>query len=189
MKKIVLSIMGSFLIAGAFAQTTFKNDKFHSQLKFDITHTGVSTVSGSFTDFEATVTAAKPDFSDAVFQLTAKTASISTGIEPRDNHLKTDQFFDVAAYPTLSFTSTSVNKISDGKYTLNGNLTMHGVTKPVVLDLWYRGTITNPMSKKEVSGFRATGKINRSEFGIGTKFPGNSIGEEVTITADGEFSK
>ena len=189
MKKIIAGLAASLIMCSAGAQTTFKADKFHSQLKFDITHTGVSTVSGAFTDFEATVTAAKADFSDAVFQLTAKSASINTGIEPRDNHLKTDQFIDVATYPALSYTSTSVNKISEGRFTLNGNLTMHGVTKPVIMDLWYRGTITNPMSKKEVSGFRATGKINRSDFGIGTKFPGNSIGEEVIIIADGEFSK
>lgn len=189
MKKIISGLAALLVMCSAGAQATYKNDKFHSQLKFDITHTGVSTVSGSFTDFEATITASKPDFSDAVFQLTAKAESINTGIEPRDHHLKTDQFFDVATYPTLSFTSTSVNKISEGRYTLNGNLTMHGVTKPVIMDLWYRGTITNKMSKKEVSGFRATGKINRVDFGIGTKFPGDSIGEEVTITADGEFSK
>ncbi len=189
MKKIVLSAAVALLSISSFAQTTWKSDKMHSQLKFDVTHMGVSTVSGAFTDFDATVTASKADFSDAVFSLTAKSESINTGVEPRNNHLKTADFFDVATYPIVTFTSTSINKISEGKYTLNGNLTMHGVTKPVILDLWYRGTITNPMSKKEVTGFRATGKINRADFGIGSKFPGAVVSEEVTLTADGEFGK
>ena len=173
----------------AFAQTTWKNDKMHSQLKFDITHMGVSTVSGAFTDFDATVTASKPNFSDAVFQLSAKAESINTGVTPRDNHLKSADFFDVATYPAVTFLSSNVKKKGKDKYIVTGNLTMHGITKEVKLELWYRGTMTNPMSKKEVTGFRATGKINRADFGIGPKFPAASLSEEVTITADGEFGK
>lgn len=190
MKKIFLSAAAMFVLAASsFAQTTWKSDKMHSQLKFDVTHMGISTVSGAFTDFDASVTASKADFSDAVFQLTAKTESINTGVEPRNNHLKTADFFDAAANPTITFKSTSITKTGDGKYKLVGDLTMHGVTKPVTLDLWYRGTIVSPMSKKEVTGFRATGKINRMDFGIGSKFPAAAVSEEVSITADGEFGK
>ena len=189
MKKTFLALTAVMIALAGFCQTTLKADKMHSQLKFDITHLGVSTVSGAFTDFEASVTAAKADFSDAVFQLTAKAESINTGIEPRNNHLKSPDFFDVAAFPTLNFKSNGIKKGKKGKYVLTGDLTMHGITKPVAMELWYRGTITNPMSKKEVTGFRATGKINRADFGIGPKFPAVSISEEVTITADGEFGK
>jgi len=189
MKKITLSALLFVSSFAAFAQTAWKSDKAHSQLKFDITHLGVSTVSGDFTDFDATIQSSKPDFSDAVFALTAKTASINTGVEKRNDHLKSADFFDSAANPELSFKSTGVKKISDGKYQLSGDLTMHGVTKPVMLDLWYRGTISNPMNKKPVAGFRATGTIKRADFSIGTKFPAPMLSEEVTITADGEFGQ
>lgn len=189
MKMILLVSCLSLMSVIGFAQTTWKSDKAHSQLKFDITHMGVSTVSGAFTDFDATITAAKPDFSDAVFTLTAKTASINTGIDKRNDHLKSPDFFDAAANPDLTFKSTSVKKAGADKYQLTGDLTMHGVTKSVTLDLWYRGTINNPMNKKPVAGFRATGTIKRADFGIGPKFAPPMLSEEVTITADGEFGQ
>jgi polyisoprenoid-binding protein YceI len=189
MRKISFVILLSVLSIASFAQTTWKSDKAHSQLKFDITHMSVSTVSGAFTDFDATIKAAKPDFSDAVFELTAKTASINTGVEKRNDHLKSPDFFDAAANPELSFKSTSVKKSGNDKYQLTGDLTMHGVTKPVTLELWYRGTVTNPMNKKAVAGFRATGTIKRADFGVGPKFAPPMLSEEVTITADGEFGQ
>lgn len=188
MKKITFLVLILAASISTFAQT-WKSDKAHSQLKFDITHMGLSTVSGSFGDFEATVTASKPDFSDAKFELTAQTTSINTGIGQRDDHLRSADFFDVAANPAITFKSTSLTKVSDGKYKVTGDLTLHGVTKPVTLDLWYRGTAENPMSKKPTAGFRVTGSIKRTDFGIGTKFPAAMLGEEVAIFADGEFGK
>ena len=189
MKKIsclVLLVAASF---STFAQSSWKSDKAHSQLKFDIQHLGVSTVSGAFTDFEATVTAAKPDFSDAAFELTAQATSVNTGIEQRDKHLKSPDFFDVANIPTITFKSTSLKKAGKDRYKVTGDLTLHGVTKPVTLDLWYRGTIENPMSKKPTAGFRVTGNIQRSDFGIGGTFPATALSEEVAVVADGEFVK
>ena len=187
MKKVFLIIQFVALSFGAMAQSVWQSDKAHSQLKFDITHLGVSTVSGAFTDFDASITASKPDFSDAVFSLTAKTESINTGVEKRNDHLKSADFFDVATNPELSFKSTGLKSAGKDKYQLTGNLTMHGVTKPVTMELWYRGTITNQMSKKLVAGFRATGVIKRADFNLGTKFAAPMLSEEVTIIADGEF--
>lgn len=187
MKKLMLIIQFAVISVGAFAQTKWQSDKAHSQLKFDITHLGVSTVSGAFTDFDATIVSAKPDFSDATFELTAKTESINTGVEKRNEHLKSADFFDVAANPQLTFKSTGVKSAGKDKYQLMGELTMHGITKPVTLELWYRGTINNPMNKKPVAGFRATGTIKRSDFNLGTKFAPPMLSEEVTIVADGEF--
>ena len=188
MKKISFFILLTVASFTTFAQT-WKSDKAHSQLKFDITHLGVSTVSGAFTDFDATINATKPDFSDATFTLTAKTASINTGVEKRNEHLKSADFFDAAANPEITFKSTSFKKVSESKYQLTGNLTMHGITKPVSLDFIYRGTVTNPMNKKAVAGFRATGTIKRSDFAIGPKFEAPMLSEEVVITADGEFGQ
>ena len=189
MKKIIILLAVALLITAAFAQTTWNSDKMHSKLQFTITHLMVSDVDGEFKDFSATIVASKPDFSDAAFQLTANTASVNTGVDARDNHLKSDAFFNVAKFPTLTFTSTSITKTTANHYKLSGNLTLNGVTKPVSFDLWYRGTITNPMSKADDAGFKATGVIKRSDFNFGTSFGASTLSDEVTITANGEFGK
>jgi polyisoprenoid-binding protein YceI len=188
MKKFTV-ILSAFLFLTAF--TTFnniwKNDDPHSQLGFTVTHLGISEISGTFNDFDATVSSVKPDFSDAVFELTAKVASIDTRVEARNNHLKSADFFDAAKFPTLDFKSTSLKKISKDTYKLNGNLTLHGITKPVTMDLQYKGSVENPMSKKQTVGFQVSGTIKRSDFNLGNGFPAPMISDEVRIKADGEF--
>ena len=189
MKKTLILLAVAFLNTAAFAQTTWNNDKMHSKLQFTITHLAVSDVDGEFKDFSVTIWAAKPDFSDAKFQLTANTASVNTGVDARDNHLKSGDFFDVANFPTMTFTSTGITTASPGHYKLTGDLTLHGVTKSVTMDLAYRGTITNPMSKADDAGFKLTGVIKRSDFGFGSKFGSPMLSDEVTINANGEFGK
>lgn len=188
MKKIFL-IITAFVALTAFTtiNNPWTNDDPHSQLGFTITHLGIADVSGTFNDFDVTVKSSKPDFSDASFELMAKTASIDTRVEARDNHLKSADFFDVAKYPTLNFKSTGIKKAGKNKYKLTGDLTLHGVTKPVTMDLTYRGTVENQMSKKQTAGFQITGKIKRSDFNVGPGFPAPMISDEVRIKADGEF--
>ena len=188
MKKTIILIAVALLSTTAFAQTTWTSDKYHSKLQFSITHLLVSDVDGEFKDFSATIVAAKPDFSDAKFQMTANATSVNTGIDARDNHLRTDGFFDAAKYPTLAFTSTGITKTSTNHYKLTGDLTLHGVTKPVTLDLWYRGTITTPQGKID-AGFQATGTIKRSDFNFGSGFGASTLSDEVAIKANGEFGK
>jgi polyisoprenoid-binding protein YceI len=189
MKKTIILFAVALLNTAAFAQTTWNNDKAHSKIQFTITHLLVSDVDGEFKDFSATITAAKPDFSDAKFNLTVNTASVNTGVDQRDGHLKTDAFFDVAKYPTLTFVSTSVTQTSPNHYKLTGNFTLHGVTKTETFDLWYRGTITNPMSKADDAGFQVTGVIKRSDFNFGGGFGTSMLSDEVTVKANGEFGK
>lgn len=189
MKKLLILLAVVSIQLSAIAQDVWKNDKSHSQLMFSISHMGVSEVSGAFKKFEVTITSAKPDFSDAVITMTADIASINTGIDMRDNHLKSPDFFDSSANPTMTFKSNSLQKTGTDKYTLTGDLTLHGVTKPVTLNLWYRGSVENPRSKKPVAGFQLTGTIKRSDFGIGPKFQPPMLGDEVMIKADGEFGK
>jgi len=188
MKKIII-ILSAFFFLSSFAtfNDVWKNDDPHSQLGFTVTHLGIADVSGVFNDFDVTVTSSKPDFSDAVFALTAKVASIDTRVEARNNHLKSADFFDVEKYPTMEFKSTSIKKAGKNKYKLSGDFTLLGVTKPVTLDLSYKGTVENPMSKKPTAGFQVTGVINRSDFNLGSKFPAPMISNEVRIKADGEF--
>jgi len=190
MKKTALlfAVCSLFSLAG-FAQNTWSLDKAHSKLGFTVTHMLISDVDGSFTDFDATITSSKDDFSDAVVEMTAKAGSVNTQNEKRDAHLKNEDFFDVTKHSTITFKSKTFQKVGENKYKVTGDLTLHGVTKPVTLDATLRGTTVNPMSKKTVAGFKVTGTIKRSDFNFGTKYPNAMLSEEVTITANTEFVK
>jgi polyisoprenoid-binding protein YceI len=188
MKKTVIFLSALFVLtAFTTVLTTWKNDPPHSQLGFTVTHLGISDVSGTFNNFNVAVTSSKKDFSDAVFELTAEVGSIDTRVEQRNNHLKSADFFEVEKYPTMTFKSTSIEKAGKDKYKLSGNLTIRDITKPVTMDLVYRGTIENPQSKATTAGFQLTGTIKRSDFNVGPKFPAPMISDKVRIKADGEF--
>jgi polyisoprenoid-binding protein YceI len=189
MKKVIILLAVALLNTAAFAQTTWNNDKMHSKLGFTITHLMVSDVDGIFKDFSCTIVASKPDFSDAKFQLTVNVESVSTDVDYRDKDLKSASYFDAAKFPTITFTSTGITTVSTNHYKLSGNLTLHGVTKPVTMDLWYRGTITNPMSKKDDAGFKLTGVIKRTDFNFAPAAGSAMLSDEVTINANGEFGK
>lgn len=186
MKKIASIAAGMMLTATSFAQT-WNVDKAHAKVGFTITHLMVSDVDGMFKTFDATINSSKPDFSDAVFNLTAQTASIFTDNEKRDGHLKSADFFDAEKNPTVTFKSTAVKKTGNNKLKVTGDLTMHGVTKSVVLEATFKGPTTNPMTKKPDVGFKVTGKIKRSDFKLGDSMPDAMISQEVIITANGEF--
>lgn len=190
MKKIKLLAIALVVTVAAFGQTqTWKSDKAHSKLGFLITHMLVSDVEGFFKSFDINVTTTKDDFSDAVIDLTGESKSINTDNEQRDTHLKSADFFDVEKFPALTFKSKSFKKVEGKKYKLTGDLTLHGVTKPVELDVTFNGTYVSPMNKKTVAGFKVTGIIKRSDFAIGTKFPGAMLGDEVTLSANTELIK
>jgi polyisoprenoid-binding protein YceI len=186
MKKIT-TLLALLLIAGSTFAQTWSLDKAHAKLGFNVTHLLLSEVDGSFKAFEAKITSSKPDFSDAVIELTAEVKSIDTDNEKRDEHLKNPDFFDAEKFPTLSFKSTSLKKVEGKKYKLAGNLTMHGVTKPVELDVTINGPAVHPYNKKNVVGIKATGTIKRTDFGVGTGTPGAVVSDEVNIIANAEF--
>ncbi len=190
MKKGILAIT-LFVVATAFTivNHTWKSDKAHSQLVFTVTHLGISDVSGTFNDFDVTVQSSKADFSDAVFEMKAKVNSISTRVEARDNHLKSADFLNADQFPEMTFKSKEIFKNKKNNYKLTGDLTIHGVTKTVTMDVDYRGKTTNPMSNKETVGFQVSGDIKRSDFNIGASFPEMVISDVVRIQFDGEFIK
>lgn len=188
MKKLTI-ILSAFLVLSAFAVSTeWKSDKAHSQLGFTIEHMGIADISGTFNDFDASIKSTKSDFSDAVIEMTAKVSSIDTRVEARDNHLRSADFFDAEKYPEIKFKSTSLTPNGTNKYKLTGNLTMHGITEEVTLDLVYNGQVENPMNKKPIAGFKVTGTLQRSDFKIGEGFPAPMLSDEVRIQADGEFA-
>jgi polyisoprenoid-binding protein YceI len=144
---------------------TYKVDPNHSNIGFTVKHNMISKVSGSFKEFEGTYDfdAKKPEASKVEF--TAKSSSVNTSNDNRDAHLKKEDFFFAEKFPTLSFKSKSFKKAGKDKYKLEGDLTMRGVTKPVTFDVEYTGTITD-MQGKERTGFDATTKVNRKDYGI-----------------------
>ena len=189
MKRLSLTIavlLGSF---ATYAQT-WTVDKAHSKVGFTVTHLLLSEVDGNFKTFDAKITAAKPDLSDAVMEMTADVNSINTENDRRDGHLKSPDWFDAAKYPTVTFKSTSFKKVEGKKYKATGDLTMHGVTKPVTLDVTMNGPVTNesPKGKQEKAGFKVTGTLNRTDFGVG-KAGGAVVSEEIELKVNGEFAK
>lgn len=188
----LLSLFAAFALMSTpmFAQATWKVDPAHAKVTFSTVHNTISDVEGLFNSFESSVTADKADFSDAVFELSVNVESINTAIEMRDNHLRSADFFEVEKFPKMTFTSTSLEETKKSNhYKLIGDLTMHGVTKSVTMDLWFRGTITDAQSGNEISGFQITGVLNRLDFGVGPNFPESLISNQVMIKADGEYIK
>ena len=106
----------------------------------------------------------------------------------RDGHLQKEDMFNTAEHPELTFKSTGIEKVGEKTFKLTGDLTIKGITKEVVLDLKLMGTGTNPRSKKEMAGFKITGTIDRTDFGVGDA-PDMMISEEIVLSASGEFEK
>jgi polyisoprenoid-binding protein YceI len=189
MKKLIFYIICAFTSFNfSFAQTGWKDDPLHSKLTFTVVHKGFSDIFGLFQKFDVTVTASKPDFSDAVFVLSVEVASVNTEVKMRDDDLRSPNYFDVAKYPVMTFKSTSIHNTTGMKdrYKITGDLTLHGVTKSITMDLWYRGTIQDAMSKKNKAGFQLTGILSRTDFNVGPPDP-TDISTDVRIKADGEF--
>jgi polyisoprenoid-binding protein YceI len=178
--------LAAFLILPALAQAaSWKIDPNHSSTRFEIRHL-FSKVQGDFTQFSGTVEydPANPTASKVETKIVA--SSINTNNEHRDNDLKSENFFEVTKYPEISFTSTKVEKVEKG-LKVTGDLTMHGVTKPVVLDVEVLGTGPHPMIKGgQVAGFSAHTKVNRQDFGITWNKTldsgGTLLGDDVDIT-------
>ena len=187
MKKVTLFAALLLTSAAAFAQT-WTNDKAHSKLAFTVTHLMLSEVDGSFRNFDVKMTSSKDDYTDAQIDLTADVNSVYTNEDKRDGHLKSPDFFDAAKYPTLTFKSTGIQKLGGNKYKLMGNLTMHGVTKPVTLDATITPATTHPMNKKTVAGFKVSGEVKRSDFTVGT-IPVAVVSDEIALRAGGELVK
>ena len=185
MKKFSFLLFALSISVAAFAQT-FTADKAHAKVGFVVTHLGISEVDGMFKAFDAKVTSSKEDFSDAVFEFSADIASITTNNEMRDGHLQKPDMFDAAQFPKMTFKSTGITKVSDKKFKLTGDLTMKGVTKPVTLDMVVLGTTMDKRANKLVAGFKVTGTVKRTDFGVGG-MPSMMVSEDVELRASGEF--
>ena len=189
MKKTIFAFAALLLSFSSFAQWSI--DKGHTKFTFIAEHHGLSEVDGYFKKFDGKITATKDDLSDAVFEISIESASINTDLEMRDNHLKSEDMFNVEKFPTITFKSTSLKKIAGNKYTMVGNITIKGITKPITLDVTMNGPMAhpNPNNKIPQLGIKATVTIKRSDFGIGGKLENVMVGDEISIRATGEFQK
>lgn len=168
----------------AFSQTTtWTPDKAHSEVDFSILHMSLSNVRGHFGNIGGSIVLNQADITKSTVNVTIDVTTVDTGVGARDSDLKSANFFDVAQFPTATFVSTSVAKSGAG-LTVAGNLTLHGVTKPVVLQVQGPTGPVTGMDHKPHSGFSATTTISRTAFGIATKFPGSVVGDDVSLTID-----
>jgi polyisoprenoid-binding protein YceI len=186
--QIFLLIFSASLAFKTIPTASWELDTAHSNLHFTVTHLMVSDIEGSFKIKEATLTTPNDDFTDAVITLKTDIATIDTDNDQRDEHLRTADFFDVEKYPVMTFNSTYFKKVDNNKYLVTGDLSFHGITKSITLDvIAHPGT--QPWDKKSIVGFKVNGTINRIDFGIGATTPSALLSEDVAIVANVIFSK
>lgn len=185
MKRLAL-LTSIFTIAAplALAQTsTWVPDKAHSEVDFSILHMSLSKVHGRFGNIGGQIVLNEADITKSTVKVTIDVNTVDTGESMRDADLKSASLFDTAQYQTATFVSTSVAK-HGSNLTVQGNLTLHGVTKPVVLEVEGPTGPVAGMDHKPHAGYSATTTISRTAFGIGTKYPTSILGDEVNLTID-----
>lgn len=189
-KSLAALALGTALLsAGQAMAADYVIDKEgqHAFVDFKISHLGYSFIHGTFKDWDGTFSfdAAKPEASKIAVEL--KTASLFTNHAERDKHILSKDFLDAGKFPEAKFVSTSVKSTGEKTADVTGDLTLHGVTKPVTLDVTLVGAGVNPLDKKMTVGFEATGVVKRSEFGVKTYLP--LIGDDLHLTIAGAFEK
>jgi polyisoprenoid-binding protein YceI len=187
MRKLALALaLGAISVLPVQAADVYTVDSVHSDASFSIRHF-VSNTKGRFNQFSGTINLdpAKMTSSSVVF--TVKTASVDTGNDDRDKHLRTADFFDAEKFPEITFKSTSVAAAGKDKYNVTGDFTMHGVTKKITLPVTFLGTAKNPRGG-EVAGFETSTTLLRSDYGVGGSAMG-ALGDEVTVSISIEANK
>jgi len=191
--KILFFTAVLFASLEVFSQTSkvWKVDNVHSAVKFSVTHLVISEVDGSFKVYNGSIVNTKDDFSDAAIEFSIDVNSINTDNAMRDGHLKGDDFFNAATYPTMIFKSTSFKKKEGNKYELAGNLTIRNITKKIVFDVKFGGIGKDGYGNTK-AGFKVSGSINRFDYGLKwnalTEAGGATVGAEVSLNANLEFA-
>jgi polyisoprenoid-binding protein YceI len=174
------------------SNTKWAVDPTHSEIGFKVKHMMFTNVSGQFTKFTAEAITNGDNFEDASFTFSGDIDSVNTANADRDGHLLSADFFNAEQFPKLTFESTSFDKKNEGEYTLNGNLSLHGETKPVSLDVEFGGIAKDPWGNTK-TGLSITGKINRKDFGLSynaaLETGGVLLGEEVKLNIELQFVK
>lgn len=168
-------------------------DTVHSNVDFTVRHMMVSKVRGSFTDFDAEIEADVNDLTSANITFTIQVASVDTKNEARDNHLRSEDFFDADNHPTLTFQAKEITRKKDDTYEMTGDVTLRGVTKEERFTVEFEGVAKDPMSGAEKAGFSVDGKIKRSEYGLNwnaaLETGGVLVSDDVHIHLDLQLAK
>jgi len=187
LNRLLTFLAITFLVASSFAQVdTWQIDPMHSAAQFSVRHLGISTVRGEFKKVSGKVTYDPADVTKTSLEATIEAASVDTRIEMRDKDLRSPNFLDVEKYPTITFKSKHTEAAGSGKLKITGDLTIHGVTKEVVLDVDGPSAPIQAMGGMRM-GASATTKINRKDFGVNGAPP--MVADEITITIDVEVTK
>jgi polyisoprenoid-binding protein YceI len=191
MKKLLASLLALSPALALAAGTTWNVDPSHSQVGFAVKHLVISNVRGEFTKYAGKVVLDDADVAKSTVEATIDVASVDTKVADRDAHLRSPDFFDAEKYPAMTFRSTKVAKAGKDALKVTGDLTLHGVTKPVVLDVTTTPEVKG-MSGETRRGFSATAKLNRKDFGLTWNKAvetGPVVGDQVTIALDLEVVK
>lgn len=173
----------------ASAQTsTWNLDPAHSSVDFTVKHMALSNVRGHFGGLKGSITLNEADITKSSVSVTIDTTTVDTGMQMRDNDLKSPNYFDVAKFPTATFTSTGVSG-GGGHLIVVGNLTLHGVTRPVTLDVSGPAGPVTGMDKKPHAGYSATATVKRKDFGVGANTPDSMVSDEILLTIDLDVAK
>lgn len=166
---------------------TYSVEPYHTRILFAVNHMGFTTYFGDFTGASGSLTLNPKSAAASALDVSVPVDSVSTTNAKLDGELKGADWLDAAKFPTITFKSTKVTRSGPDAAKVNGDLTLHGVTKPVTLTVTFNGAGTNPLDKKYTTGFQATGKIKRSDFGVTKYVP--LIGDTVDLTISGAFEK
>ena len=188
---ILAGLTAALSLPAAAATSDWKIDPAHSSAQFAVRHLGISTVRGAFTKVTGTVRSDDQDVTKSSVEVTIDTDSVDTRVPDRDKDLRSERFFDVAKYPTITFKSKKVEQAGAGKLKVTGDLTIHGTTREVILDVdGPTPAIKDPWGNQRAAA-NATTKINRQEFGMkfNDKMPTGDllVGDDITITIDVEM--
>ncbi len=184
---ITAGLAAALSLPVAAATSEWQIDPAHSSAQFAVKHLSISTVRGAFTSVKGTVQFDNTDITKSSVDVTIDVNSVDTRVEARDKDLRSDHFFDVEHYPTMTFKSTKIEQVAPGKLKVVGNLTIHGITKEATLDVdGPTSPIKDPWGNQRV-GLNASTKILRKDFGVGTSYGPAMIGDEISITIDAEM--
>jgi len=194
MKKLIMATALTIIVSAAPAQPTqWTIDDTYAKIGFTISRFGISETEGRFTKFSGKVSTDRPDFINGKIDFTIDVNSVDTDNEQRDNHLRSPDFFDAAKYPQIVFKSKSLQQRSGNQYQLKGDLTMHGITREVTLDAVYRGTVPQDPFGNTKAGFKISGVIDRTQWGLnwtGKLASGDLlVGNDVNIMCNIELTK
>ncbi|MCX7034775.1 MAG: YceI family protein [Arenimonas sp.] len=186
-RRLVLATLIAAASFSAQAADKYDIDPTHTQVQFTYNHLGFSNITGRFDEVTGEFLFDAADPTQSSVSITIPVSSISTGVAKLDEHLLKADFFDAAQFPTATFKSTGVTAAGEGKLAVAGDLTIHGVTRPVVLDVTINGIGEHPMRKVPAAGFDASARIKRSDFGVGAYVP--AVSDEVTLSITVEATK